>query len=110
MSWKSVCKLDDLPLGGLTVVTIDGVEVLLARSDKCVTAMPPLCPHMKEPLVNGVFDGENLTCLKHLWQWDVKTGESLGEAEKPLCQYQLRVTDGHVDINMAEELKYEYEA
>jgi len=109
MSWKKVCAVADLALDTPTVLEVDGVQVLFLRTGESVSAMPPLCPHMKEPLSNGICDGHTLTCLKHLWQWDIETGESTGEAEKDLCLYPLRVTDGIVQLELANELTYEYD-
>lgn len=109
MSWVKVCSVDELPERQLIEMTAGGIDMLLARTANNVVAIPPLCPHMKEPLVNGIFDGETLTCLKHLWQWDIASGASLGEAEKPLCQYPARVKDGCIEVEVSEVLEYDYE-
>ena len=36
-------------------------------------AIPPLCPHMEEPLEeSGIIANCALTCTKHLWSWDLQ--------------------------------------
>jgi nitrite reductase/ring-hydroxylating ferredoxin subunit len=69
----------------------NGVRILLVRRDDEFFAFPPLCPHQEEELeISGVCDGEILTCSKHLWQWNIRTGQELGEAERPLLKYKTR--------------------
>jgi nitrite reductase/ring-hydroxylating ferredoxin subunit len=37
-----------------------------------------------------MHDGSVLTCLEHLWQFDLRTGEARAEAEAPLQAYRLK--------------------
>ena len=109
MGWTDVCSIGEIPNEGLKELEVSGTTILLARRDAQVFALPPLCPHMREPLCNGVFDGETLTCLKHLWQWNIDTGESTGEAEKSLKQYMVKVDDERVLVDLTQVIEYEYE-
>ena len=47
-------------------------------------AIPPICPHMEEPLEESGVDRSiaSLTCTKHLWAWDLRRSTMLGETEK----------------------------
>jgi toluene monooxygenase system ferredoxin subunit len=42
-----------------------------------------------------------LTCSKHLWQWDLNTGDPLGPAEKRLAVAPVRVENGKILVNTA---------
>ena len=55
--------------------------------------------------------GPVLTCSKHLWQWDMRTGEAAGPAEndRTLLRYDARVEGGEVLARIDDELVYEYE-
>ena len=65
---------------------------------------------MEERLeVSGICEGGVLTCSKHLWQWEMSTGEMRGEAEKPLLLYEVRQENDDVLVNIEKELEYEYE-
>ena len=82
----------------------------IARLGDDFFAYPPLCPHQEEVLaVSGVCDGSTLTCTKHLWQWDMRSGSEIGLAEKPLLMYQVRRDGDEVSILLEQELKYDYE-
>ena len=100
----------DIPENKLIEKTVKGIAVLLLRHEDQVFAFPPSCPHMEEPLKNGLFDSDDglITCTKHLWQWDAKTGEAVGLAECPLLKYDLKIEDGRVLLNISEELKYQF--
>ncbi len=110
MSWKNVCSLNDLESNSLREFDVDGISIVLARVDDQVRAIPPACPHMEEPLArSGLCSGGMLTCTKHLWQWDILTGEERGDAEKPLLMYETKVEDDNVLVFVDGELEYEYD-
>jgi toluene monooxygenase system ferredoxin subunit len=82
--------------------TEDGRTVLVVRAgDRCY-GYQAMCPHMDVALEEGVFDGSVITCLEHLWQWDVHTGEPRGEAEAPLRRYAVREEDGTLYLDEPE--------
>jgi toluene monooxygenase system ferredoxin subunit len=106
MAWQKICKLDDVAPGTLREVSAAGVPMLFVRGHDGFAAIPPSCPHMENPLCEGLFDGEVLTCLKHLWQWTIPDGAPMGEAEVPLLKYDIEARDGDVWVNVEGELKY----
>jgi toluene monooxygenase system ferredoxin subunit len=50
-----------------------------------------------------------LTCTKHIWQWDLRSGEPRGEAEKPLLYYPTRLQEGDLWIDFDHELTYDHD-
>ncbi len=42
-----------------------------------------------------------LTCSKHLWQWDLETGDPLGPAEKRLAVAPVRIENGKIFVDTA---------
>lgn len=110
MSWKRVCSAGDVAANKLKKFDVEGVPILIANLGGEFRAYPPLCPHMEEPLEeSGMCEGGLLTCSKHLWQWDMRTGEMRGEAEKPLLLYEVKQEDEDVLVNVEKELIYEYD-
>lgn len=110
MTWKRVCSVDDIAENSLKRFDVDGIPMLVANLGGEYRAFPPACPHMEEPLEkSGVCKDGVLTCTKHLWQWDMRTGRECGPAEKPLLMYEIK-RDGDDLLVMAErELVYEYD-
>ncbi len=110
MSWKVACAADDVHENALKAVEIDGIELVIARIGETYRAYPPVCPHMEEYLESsGLCQGGILTCDRHLWQWDMKTGEPRGPAEKPLLMYEIKNEDGQVLVFLDQELEYEFD-
>lgn len=110
MAWQRLCSAEEVPSGRLIGLEIRGVKVLVTRIDDDFVAFPPLCPHMAEPLESsGICADGMLTCTKHIWQWELKTGSPMGEAEKPLMQYPIKREGDTVWIDFERELTYEYD-
>ena len=63
--------------------------------------------HQEEPLSNGFCDGDTITCSMHLWQWNMKSGESTGEAEVDLIKYPVKVDDGELYADFSTTLSYD---
>ena len=113
MAWKRVCSASDVAPGRLASFDVAGVTVVAANlGDDGFSVFPPVCPHMEEPLAqSGMCAGPVLTCSKHLYQWDMRTGEAAGPAENELVllRYESKVEDGNVLARIESELVYEYE-
>ena len=99
MSWKAVCATDAVAEDAMKRFDVDGVAIMVANVGDGFRAYPPVCPHMEEFLENsGICAGGILTCDRHLWQWDMKTGEPQGPAEKPLLMYETKEEDGNFGL------------
>ncbi len=110
MSWKAVCAADAVAEDSMKRFDVDGVSIMVANVGDGFRAYPPVCPHMEEFLENsGICAGGILTCDRHLWQWDMKTGEPQGPAEKPLLMYDTKEEDGQVMVLIEQELEYEFD-
>lgn len=77
MSSQIVAAENDLSIGTMKAVSIEGREVLLARTQDGFFAINNVCPHMKGRLSKGTLEGNVVTCPRHGSQFDVRTGENL---------------------------------
>ena len=110
MSWTKVCTVGDVAENAFKKFEANGIAVIVANIGGEFFAYPPLCPHMAEPLeISGVCDGKMLTCTKHLWQWDMRTGEPMGMAERELLMYPVSKNGSDVMVDLANELVYNYD-
>ena len=100
-TWKRVCQLDEVPADGMKQFTVDGADILLVRAGDSTFAYQALCPHEAVPLEQGIHDGSVLTCLEHLWQFDLRTGAPRGDAECGLQAYPLREEQGTLYVEIA---------
>ncbi len=110
MSWKRICGTGDVAVNKLQKFTVDGIDIVVANMGGEFRAFPPVCPHMEEPLMDsGICDGTVLTCSKHLWQWDLNTGEKVGVAERDMLLYEVKRDGDDVMANIEKELVYNWE-
>lgn len=110
MSWKRVCAAADVPENTLKKFEVDGVTLVVANYGDGWRAFPPFCPHMEEPLEeSGMLAQGRLTCSKHLWQWDLRSGEMIGETEKALLFYDVKQEGEDIFARIEEELSYDYD-
>lgn len=90
MDRKPLCRAADVPPNSLKQVG----DVCVINAGDRFFACQASCPHQAQPLCEGVFDGDVLTCLEHLWQWSLREGgEPRGLAEKRLEMVEV-VLDG----------------
>ena len=110
MAWSVVCRADEVPQNSLKQFYVNGIPIILANYGGGFRAVPPICPHMEEPLSeSGVLADCVLTCTKHLWAWNLQTLDMLGETEKPLKTYEVREENGQVLALVEQELLYDFE-
>ncbi len=85
-----LCKADAVPEEGVLQCNAGERKVCVARAGDKFFAFQSDCPHKHTPLCEGAMEGHVLTCLDHMWQWDIRTGEPQGLAEQPIKTYKLR--------------------
>lgn len=92
MERTAICKITDVPVNGLKQFESNGRKVCVINAGDGFFACQAACPHEGTALCDGVFDGEVLTCLEHLWQWSLREGgEPSGLAAAPLEMYPVEV-------------------
>jgi toluene monooxygenase system ferredoxin subunit len=98
--WKKVCAPSDIPDNGMKEFTLDdGTRILILHAGGEYVAYQGMCPHEAVPLADGVRDESILTCLEHLWQFDIRTGAPLGDAECGLTRYELKQEGGALHVS-----------
>jgi len=110
MAWTRICRADEVPENSVRKFNVSGIQILVVNYGQGFRAVPPVCPHMEEPLEeSGIVARCVLTCSKHLWSWNLETLELQGETERPLKTYQLKQEAGVILANIEQELGYEFE-
>lgn len=103
MSWRAVAELSELREGKIHPVNVEGVDLILLRHEGGVSAFLDSCPHEGAQLSFGSREGDVLVCAKHLWEFDVRTGEHISRVHRPehdLRKAPARVVDGTVEVDV----------
>ena len=97
--WTDVAALDDLTDGKPQRVEANGTPVMLLRQGEQIRAVGATCPHLGGPLDEGQIDGITVTCPWHGSVFRLDDGALRhGPAMMPVAAYEVRITNGRVEI------------
>jgi 3-phenylpropionate/trans-cinnamate dioxygenase ferredoxin subunit len=113
MKQHTVCREDDLPVGSMKALRIDGTGVVVYHLEDGFYATQSSCTHMFAPLSRGrIVDGCRVQCPLHRARFDIRSGEVVAWAsfppgvqllnavrgEKALKTYPVKVVKGEVRV------------
>jgi nitrite reductase/ring-hydroxylating ferredoxin subunit len=104
VSFQKVAALAEIREAEIYPVNVDGVDLILMRHEGGVSAYLDACPHEGAQLSFGDREGDVLICAKHLWEFDVRTGEHISRVRRPqhdLKKAPARVVGGNVEVDVA---------
>ena len=100
----TVCKTDQLPDGGMRLVTIeDGRVIGVFNCGGDLLAIEDRCSHDDGPLAEGEFDAASCTveCPRHGSLFDLRTGRPKSlPAFQPVETFRARIDDGEVKLEV----------
>ena len=94
--------LERIPLGEGRRISVGHIPVAVFRTRTGeVYATQALCPHRAGPLADGIIGGGELHCPLHLYKFDLKTGEPIGNECKALKTYAIDIDDsGNLSVTI----------
>lgn len=101
MGIRTPLRAADIEPGSCVKVKVDGREIAIFNVDGQFYATQYNCTHMGGPLCDGSLSGSVVTCPWHGSQFDVTTGDVVGDpATESLTTYPLHVKDGVLYIGI----------
>ena len=102
-SWHEVGNVSDFEVELPAEVRIGGLPIAVHPTREGFFATGAMCTHEDENLVDGLLDGCEIECPKHMAIFDVRTGEVLcAPARVPLPTYPCEVRGSGVWVLIAE--------
>jgi nitrite reductase/ring-hydroxylating ferredoxin subunit/alkylhydroperoxidase/carboxymuconolactone decarboxylase family protein YurZ len=95
-SWHDVMAEVDLAPGDVTRVDCDGRGLFVHHADDGWRVFDSRCPHQTTNIPHLALQGTTLTCPKHEWVFDVRTGRCSAKGDRPLKQWDSKVVNGRV--------------
>lgn len=89
-------RLDQVPPGSGTAVTVAGKELALFNVEGTIYAIDNSCLHQGASLGSGKLEGKVVTCRAHGWKYDVTTGGTLHVPDYGVTCYPVKVVDGKI--------------
>ncbi len=94
----TVASLAELAPGSAKAVEVAGTTIALFNVDGTVFALDNTCLHQGGPLGEGMLEGEVVTCPWHMWEYNVRTGENVGDASLKVKRYDVQVENGDIKV------------
>jgi len=87
-------KISEVPNFGKKLVTVNGQEVLLSNIKGEIFACENECPHQGAPMNSGIVKDGHLSCPRHGYRFDLKSGSC---QEHPDCTLRIYPVEIHGD-------------
>ena len=94
--WHDVMATADVEAGGVTRVDCDGRGLFVHHSDEGWKVFDSRCPHQTTNIPHLALAGTTLTCPKHEWAFDIRTGQCTAKGDTPLKRWDSKVSDGRL--------------
>ncbi len=98
-----VANLSDLGPGSSMTVDANGKAVALFNVDGAVYALDNTCLHRGGPLGEGFLEGDVVACPWHMWEYNVRTGEKVGDPSLKVATYPVEVEGNDITVQVASD-------
>ncbi len=98
-----VANLSDLGPGSSMTVEANGKALALFNVDGAVYALDNTCLHRGGPLGEGFLEGDVVACPWHMWEYNVRTGEKVGDPSLKVATYAVEVEGNDITVQVASD-------
>ena len=89
--WHDVTPEHSLGGDGVKRIECDGRAVFVTRANGAYRVYDSRCPHQATNIPLVALDHARLTCPKHGWVFDIRSGECIEIGSRPLKRFESRV-------------------
>jgi nitrite reductase/ring-hydroxylating ferredoxin subunit len=100
MGFVLAAKTRDVPPGTIREVQLEGKAVAVANVDGQFHAINGVCLHRGGPLGDGPLEGPVVTCPWHGWQYDVRTGKVVQNANVGVERYRVEIRGDEIFVEV----------
>ena len=101
MQFVKIAKVEDFERRRCKSFSILARKVGIFKDpDGSFYAIEVSCKHQNADLTTGRIKGDTVTCPRHGWEYNIRTGECLNHTSAPLRRYACKVEDGHVFVSL----------
>jgi nitrite reductase/ring-hydroxylating ferredoxin subunit/alkylhydroperoxidase/carboxymuconolactone decarboxylase family protein YurZ len=92
--WHEVRAEKEISEGKTTYCAADGRSLFVYRDNGEFRVYDSRCPHQRTNVPHLALEGFKLTCPKHQWAFDIRTGECVDKGDRPLRRFEAKIEDG----------------
>ena len=96
--WRQVMPISELQEGVISYTTVNERGLLISMDQGEIRVYPAVCPHQGTPLTMEMVQGCELTCPRHQWRFDLRSGECLERGDRPLIPLESRVEQNNLVV------------
>lgn len=97
-AWHNALAENALMPGVNIVKNCDGRDLFVYHDDNNIRVYDSLCPHQSTNIPELALQGLQLTCPKHKWKFDMRTGECTEQGDKPLKLLPGKLENGSLMV------------
>ena len=94
--WHELMPTKQLLDGEVTRCEVDGFGLFVYRNKRSYRVYDSRCPHQGTDLPKLALQADTLTCPKHGWAFDVKSGDCIKKGDSPLKRIESKVVKGRL--------------
>lgn len=94
--WRDVMAAKDVTDGEVTRIEHDGRGLFVYREKQAYQVYDSHCPHQSTDITQLAVTGTTLTCPKHQWQFDAKSGDCIKKGDTGLKRFEAKVVKGRL--------------
>ena len=95
-TWHDVMATKGFKVGEVQRVECDGRGLFVYRADKEWRVYDSRCPHQTTNIPHLALEGITLTCPKHQWSFDIRSGACTAKGDSPLRRWPSKVSKGRL--------------
>lgn len=96
--WHDVIDASELNYDAVSHFKVDGKLVFIYATNESIHVYDSQCPHQSTLIDETKLDGCQLTCPKHHWKFDLKTGNCIEIGNKPLLNLKHKLEQGRLYV------------
>ena len=97
--WHEVIAIDALKEDTVTYVQGGVRDLFIYSRNEMIKVFDSRCPHQRTNIPELALQEDCiLTCPKHQWKFDIRTGECIEKGNRPLNQFESRVVEGRLEV------------
>ena len=94
--WHELGSVDGITAGQVAYRDSDGRSLFVYRDAAGFKVYDSRCPHQVTNIPHLALDRFRLTCPKHRWQFDIRSGECIAKGDLPLKRFEDKVENGRL--------------
>jgi nitrite reductase/ring-hydroxylating ferredoxin subunit/alkylhydroperoxidase/carboxymuconolactone decarboxylase family protein YurZ len=95
-TWHDVAATEKLKEGEVNYASADGRSLFVYRENGEIRVYDSRCPHQVTNIPHLALEGFRLTCPKHQWAFDIKSGQCVDKGNRPLKRFETKVENGRL--------------